>query len=78
MILEYVANVPCEPTTGAPPYVHVHVCVRDGRVELLNEPCFLTSEQALRVAAALVRAVRATDDRFENRNTETMLAEVDR
>jgi hypothetical protein len=74
MTTEHVADVPCEPTTGAPPYVHV--VVRDGRVELLTESCFLTSEQALRVASALIRAVRATDLQFENRNTETMLGEV--
>ena len=76
MTVDHVADVPCEPTTGAPPFVHV--VIRDGRVELLTEPCFLTSDRALRVAAALVRAVRATDARFENRNTETMLMEVDR
>lgn len=75
MTIEHVADVPCEPTTGAPPFVHV--VVRDGRVELLTEPCFLTSEQAISVASALIRAVRATDDRFENRNTETMLSEVE-
>lgn len=74
-MIEHVAAVPCEPTTGAPPLVHV--VIRDGRVELLTEPCFLSSEQALRIASALVRAVRATDPSFENRNTETMLREAD-
>lgn len=74
--VEYVAQVPCEPTAGDPPFVFV--AVRDGRAELLAGPCFLTSEQALRIAAALVRVVRATDASFENRNTETMLMEIDR
>ena len=71
---EYVEHVPCEPTAGDPPFVHV--AIRDGRVELLAGPCFLTSERALMVASAIIRAVRATDPRYESRNTETMLGEV--
>jgi hypothetical protein len=70
---EVLADVPCESLSGCA----VHVCVRGGRVELLAEPCILTSQSALRIAAALVRAVRATDPSFENRNTETMLAEAE-